>query len=79
MARRATIGVTVLLSLLLLPTILYRFTVTDLHYRVYQLLQLYKENCPIDVFIQTFPEITAADCDQLSRSLPPRPRYSGRG
>jgi FHA domain len=61
----------ILLSLLLLPTILYRFTVTDLHFRIYQVLQLYEENCPIDVITQNFPEVNFTDCNELRRSLPP--------
>jgi hypothetical protein len=61
----------ILLALLVLPTIIYRFTVTPLHFDLYQLLQLYPDNCPTDVIHQNFPEVTFLDCEQLRRSLPP--------
>lgn len=61
----------VLMVLLVLPTIIYRFTVTPVHFGIYQLLELYPEDCPTDVIIQNFPEINFLDCEQLRRSLPP--------
>lgn len=61
----------VILTLFLLPTILYRFTVTNLHYQLYELLQLFEEDCQIGPFLQSFPELNFTDCDQLRRSLPP--------
>jgi hypothetical protein len=61
----------VLLSLLLLPTVLYRFTVTPVHFGIYQILNLYAPDCPIDIITQSFPEVTIFDCGQLMRSLPP--------
>ena len=61
----------VLLALLVLPTIIYRFTVTPVHFGIYQLLELYPEDCPTDVITQNFPEVNFLDCEQLRRSLPP--------
>lgn len=61
----------VVLTLLILPTILYRFTVTPVDYEVYHILQLDPEVCPGDLLVTT----GFADCDQLLRSLPPLTPY----
>jgi hypothetical protein len=68
------IGV-LLLVLLVLPTILYRFTVTPVHYGIHQILTLYGDQCPSDVINRTFPEVAFTDCGQLLRSLPPLTPY----
>jgi len=69
------IGV-VLLLLLLLPTMMYRFTVTPVDFGVYQLLKLYAPECPPGTVItDQFPEVNFLDCEQLRRSLPPMTPY----
>ena len=65
-----------LLTTMLLPTMLYRFTVTPLHLGVYQILEAFGEDCPRDIIVQQYPELTEfTDCDQLRRSLPPMTPY----
>jgi|GEM_PF-1371470 len=65
----------ILLSLLLLPAILFRFTVTPVHYGIYSLLEAYSPDCPLDLIIQSFPGTQANSCDVLRNSLPPLTPY----
>jgi hypothetical protein len=69
------IGV-LLLLLLLLPTILFRFTVTEAHYRIYRLIVDNPLICPVDTIRATYPEVVFSDCEMLKRSLPPMTPYS---
>jgi hypothetical protein len=65
------IGV-VVLTFLILPTIIYRFTVTTTHFDIYNILKVYEEEeCPEDVLRQMFPDVSFTDCVELSRRLPP--------
>lgn len=69
------IGVVILL-LLLLPTMLFRFTVTKLDFGIYQLLRLYEPDCPPGTVITAaFPNLQIFDCEQLRLSLPPMTPY----
>lgn len=61
----------ILLSLLILPTILYRFTVTPVDYEIYQILEIDPEYCPPDLLLTS----GFSDCDQLRKSLPPLTPY----
>jgi ribosome-associated protein YbcJ (S4-like RNA binding protein) len=65
----------ILLSLLLFPTILYRFTVTPVDYGIYGLLEAYTPNCPLDLIVQSFPGTQANSCDVIRNSLPPLTPY----
>jgi hypothetical protein len=65
----------IVMVVLILPTVIYRFTVTPIHFGIHQILDIYEEDCPIDVIVQTYPEVNIFDCDALSRSLPPMTPY----
>jgi hypothetical protein len=68
----------VLLLLLLLPTILYRFTVTPIHFQLYTVLHdTFKKtgDCPFDYLTVNFPDVQVTTCDDLLSSLPPLTPY----
>ncbi len=65
----------VVLAAFLLPAMIYRFTVTPMHFEIFNLLKLYGEDCPVDVIQQSYPEVAFVDCDSLLRSLPPMTPY----
>ncbi|MEW5870558.1 MAG: FHA domain-containing protein [Chloroflexota bacterium] len=62
----------ILITCLLLPTILYRFTVTrDQSDLFHNYLQPYKaEECPVDLIRSIFPGLSFETCKQLQDSLP---------
>lgn len=68
------IGV-IVMATAVLPTIMYRFTVTAVDYQLHQLLELYQFDedgeCPAEVIQRDYPEISFENCDQLKRNMPP--------
>jgi len=66
------IGV-VILACLLLPTILYRFTITPLHFELSRLLKLYGGPTQdlMTAIAQNFPDMATMTYQQLMNSLPP--------
>lgn len=65
----------VILTLLLLPTILYRFTVTSVHTELYRIIRTLGPMCNVVDVLQLFPGIVASSCDALLRTLPPLTPY----
>lgn len=65
----------VVLSLLLLPTILYRFTVTAVHTELYRIIRTLGPLCDVAALIRQFPGFAANTCQALLASLPPLTPY----
>lgn len=65
----------VMLLLLTLPSMLYRFTVTPVHYEIFKLMQLwYGPDCTVDIFSKF--NLSFTTCDQILHSLPAMTPYS---
>lgn len=68
----------ILFALLLLPTILYRFTVTPIHFDLYTVVHdtyIVDGICPFDYINLNFSGLQYTTCDDLLASLPPLTPY----
>lgn len=65
----------IVMLLLLLPTIAFRFTVKPDDFRVYQNIKALGDACTVELIIAGFPNLPMqggfTSCDQLLRALPP--------
>jgi hypothetical protein len=69
----------VILVLVTLPAVVFRFTVSSTDYQLYQDLQVYtvgdESTCPVDFIQITYPDETFSSCEQLLSNLPPMTAY----
>lgn len=65
----------VVMLLLLLPTLAFRFTVVDTDWKIFQTMRALGGGCLVEILRAQFPEALATNssrtCDELLRTLPP--------